>query len=193
MTVTNTDDFIWRMAKGCIELGFAPDIDNTLNMAPVDHVARFTALAAIAPPPDETMTVLQITSQDIPTFNVLSTTLADFGFPVEQCDYAAWKHKLEQHVAEMKDTALFPLLHHVLDDLPTNSNAPKLDDTNTRALLKRHSEDLSLGVDDSTFGVYLSWLVGAGFLPAPSVSSPRKALPTLGSSLLTKAAGRRGI
>ena len=38
--VTNTDDFLWRLVKGCIQLGHIPDIHNAINMVPVDHVAR---------------------------------------------------------------------------------------------------------------------------------------------------------
>ena len=47
--VTNTDDFLWRLVKGCIQLGLVPDINNTVNMVPVDHVARCCALAAAHP------------------------------------------------------------------------------------------------------------------------------------------------
>jgi L-2-aminoadipate reductase len=45
--VTNTDDFLWRMVKGCVQLGFVPDINNTVNMVPVDHVALVCALAGV--------------------------------------------------------------------------------------------------------------------------------------------------
>ena len=38
--VVNTDDFIVRLIKGCAQLGLIPEIYNTVNMVPVDHVAR---------------------------------------------------------------------------------------------------------------------------------------------------------
>jgi L-aminoadipate-semialdehyde dehydrogenase len=38
--VTNTDDFIWRLIKGCIQLGQAPRISNIVNMCSVDYVAN---------------------------------------------------------------------------------------------------------------------------------------------------------
>ncbi len=37
--VTNTDDFIWRLIKGCIQLGQTPRISNVVNMCSVDYVA----------------------------------------------------------------------------------------------------------------------------------------------------------
>jgi L-aminoadipate-semialdehyde dehydrogenase len=42
-------------------------------------------------------------------------------------------------------------------------------------------------------GKYLAWLVGAGFLPSPSVSAPDKMLPLLPNGPAIKAAGRSGV
>lgn len=116
-SVTNTDDFIWRMVKGCVQLGLVPDINNTINMVPVDHVAKCAALAAISPLPDASLTVLHITARPLPTFNDLLSPLHQYGFPTTQCEYLVWRRRLEQHVMEVQDNALFPLLHFVLDDL----------------------------------------------------------------------------
>lgn len=38
--VTNTDDFIWRLVKGCIQLGKVPRISNIVNLCSVDYVAN---------------------------------------------------------------------------------------------------------------------------------------------------------
>ena len=46
--VTNTDDFLFRLIKGSAQLGLIPDMNNTINMVPVDHVARVTSLAGLA-------------------------------------------------------------------------------------------------------------------------------------------------
>ncbi|KAF8970209.1 alpha-aminoadipate reductase Lys1p [Flammula alnicola] len=191
--VTNTDDFIWRMVKGCVQLGLVPDINNTINMVPVDHVARCTSLAAVSPLPDAALSVLHITARPLPTFNGMLSTLVQYGFPTEPCEYLVWRRKLEQHVMEVGDNALFPLLHFVLDDLPTSTKSPELDDSNTTALLRRDGGDLTSTVDDSLMGLYLAWLVGAGFLPPPSLPSPQKALPALANTGTIKAAGRTGV
>jgi L-aminoadipate-semialdehyde dehydrogenase len=47
---TNTDDFLIRMLKGCIQLSARPNINNTVNMVPVDHVARIVIATAFHPP-----------------------------------------------------------------------------------------------------------------------------------------------
>jgi L-aminoadipate-semialdehyde dehydrogenase len=40
--VTNSDDFIWRLVKGCLQLGHVPIMSNVVNMCPVDYVADIT-------------------------------------------------------------------------------------------------------------------------------------------------------
>jgi L-2-aminoadipate reductase len=204
MSVTNTDDFIWRLVKGCVQLGLVPDINNTINMVPVDRVARCTTLAAISPLPNAPLSVLHITASPLPTFNELLSSLSQYGYGTVQCEYIAWRRKLERHVMSAQDNALFPLLHFVLDDLPTSTKAPVLDDSNTVAILLRQEggsadpdtdgerEISHVTVSDELVGKYLAWLVGVGFLPPPSATVSEKRLPDMvlnGS----KAAGRSGI
>ena len=38
--VMNTDDFLLRLIKGCVQLGQVPRIANVVNMCPVDYVAN---------------------------------------------------------------------------------------------------------------------------------------------------------
>ncbi|KAJ7432893.1 alpha-aminoadipate reductase Lys1p [Mycena galericulata] len=190
--VTNTDDFLWRLVKGCVQLGLVPDINNTVNMVPVDHVARCTALAAVAPLSSAPLSVLHITARPLPTYNDLLGPLAQYGFGTVQCEYVVWRRRLEQHVMETQDNALFPLLHFVLDDLPTSTKSPELDDSNTAALLTAQAETPNSTVSEELVGRYLAWLVRAGFLPPPAQASPEKDLPVLGAGVI-KAAGRSGI
>ncbi|KAG8805456.1 large subunit of alpha-aminoadipate reductase [Serendipita sp. 399] len=185
--VTNTDDFIWRLVKGCIQLKLVPDIANTVNMVPVDYVAAVTALSGVTPPSG--VTVLHIAARPRITFNDLFAALVSYGYDVSVCEYVVWRGKLEQHVLEVQDNALFPLLHFVLDDLPRSTRAPELDTANTDSLLQSHNlgNSVKQTVDTSTTGLYLSWLVNAGFLESPT-NSGQLALPTLSGK--AKALGR---
>jgi L-aminoadipate-semialdehyde dehydrogenase len=78
----------------------------------------------------------------------------------------------------------FPLLHFVLDDLPSGSKAPELDDTNAVISLKTDAkwtkEDWSQGsgVSVETMGVYIAYLVAIGFMPAPQKKGERE-LPSI--------------
>lgn len=194
--MTNTDDFVWRLVKGCIQLGFTPDINNTINMVPVDHVAHCAALATVHPLKLNITNVLHVTSHPPVTYNDLLEPLSRHGYPVEQCEYIIWRQKLEQYVLDAQDNALFPLLHFVLDDLPSNTKSAELDDTNTKLLLGQETGQETGHITTATvnrelMAKYLAWLVNAGFLPTPS-SIAEVALPEVIACGNTRAVGRSG-
>jgi L-aminoadipate-semialdehyde dehydrogenase len=90
-------------------------------------------------------------------------------------------------VGSTTDCCSFPLLHFVLDNLPSSSKAPELDDANAIASLKTDSqwtrEDWSqgTGVSVDTMGVYIAYLIAIGFLPAPQKKGERE-LPNISLS-----------
>lgn len=91
------------------------------------------------------------------------------------------------------NNARMPLYHFATTDLPADTIAPEMDDANATAVLKADArftgEDLSAGgfVDEEIMGRYLAYLVGIGFVGAPS-SKGMKALPEVGISEEQKAA-----
>jgi len=189
--VTNTDDFVWRLVKGCIQLGLVPDMNNTINMVPVNHVARCSSLSTLDAPPTGSARVYHITARPPTRYNDLLQSLGLYGYDVSQCEYVEWRTKLEQHVMKIQDNALFPLLHYVLDDLPTSTKSPELNDSNTEALLAKHQEPRNGSVDADLVGKYLAWLIAAGFLPRPEKQG-EQTLPQLESNKAAKAVGRSG-
>ncbi|KAK0479943.1 hypothetical protein EDD18DRAFT_841364 [Armillaria luteobubalina] len=46
-TVTDTNDVIWRMVKGCIRLGLVPDMNSTVDMVLVEHIASCTRVRVL--------------------------------------------------------------------------------------------------------------------------------------------------
>ncbi|KAH7877042.1 male sterility protein-domain-containing protein [Lentinula edodes] len=198
--VTNTDDFVWRMVKGCVQLGSIPDMSNGVNMVPVDRVAMccVSAVTASLIPSDNAsseksgpggnMSVMHVTARPLPTFNDLFTALKIYGWAVEKTEYLQWREVEE-------DNALFPFLHFVLDDLPTSTKAPMLDDRNAVAVVERgriSEYDPPNTIDEKLMGRYLAWLVRAGLLPPPQDGQGGQNLPELEGGVTT-AAGRSGI
>lgn len=176
--VTNTDDFLWRLVKGCIQLGYSPDIYNKFNMVPVDHIATIIKLATTNTPTGA-IPVYNVTARPTIRFNDFLASLPRHGYAVEKIEYLVWRRKLEQHVLTTQDNALFPLLHYVLEDLPTSTKGPELDDSNTAALLRSGQEKEATTVDKQLMARYLAWLVATGFLEAPASSAGSEPLPTI--------------
>jgi len=97
--VTNTDDFLIRMTKGCIQLSCRPRISNTVNMVPVNHVARVVVAAAFSPA-NIPLGVAQVTSHPRITFSQYLATLETYGYNVPEVDYAVWSKRLEEYAME---------------------------------------------------------------------------------------------
>ncbi|EXJ64602.1 L-aminoadipate-semialdehyde dehydrogenase [Cladophialophora yegresii CBS 114405] len=209
--VTNTDDFLIRMLKGCVQLGTRPNINNTVNMVPVDHVARTVVACAFHPPkvaPSSDgragVSVAQITGHPRLRFNQYLATLQTYGYEAKLTDYVPWASSLEHYVASHEDFALMPLFTFVANDLPSDTRAPELDDTNAERALyedaKWTGEDVSTGagVTKREVGLYLAYLVEIGFLPRPGAQGDAgvKTLPQVKVSeeqrQAMKAVGGRG-
>jgi L-aminoadipate-semialdehyde dehydrogenase len=203
---TNTDDFLIRMLKGCVQIKSRPDISNTINMVPVTHVAR-VVVAASFNPPVQPLGVAQITSRPRITFNDFLGSLENLGYETPLVTYAQWKQDMENYVADRSGTkeenALLPLYHFVTGDLPADTKAPELNDENVAEALRRDQawtgQDWSAGgaVTEDTVGVYVGYLIELGFMPKPE----KKGVRELVVGKLTEAmregmklvGGRRGV
>ncbi|KAI5293620.1 large subunit of alpha-aminoadipate reductase [Ascosphaera acerosa] len=202
--ITNTDDFLARLIKGCIQLSSRPNINNSVNMVPVDHVARIVVASAFHPP-QTPLGVAHVTGHPRLRFNEFLGALETYGFAVPMVDYVPWASGLESYVHNSLDSdaasqnALMPLYHFVTADLPANTRAPELDDSNAAAALRADASDqpCAAGVTEDIMGIYLRYLVSIGFLPAPQAKGARE-LPSLSLSdaqrdALKQVGGRGGF
>ncbi|KAJ2725436.1 large subunit of alpha-aminoadipate reductase [Coemansia sp. Benny D115] len=172
---TNTDDFIWRLAKGCVELAQSPIMYNAVNLCPVDYVAR-VVVESVSQPRALSHVVYHVFNREHFRFCDMFDLLRAYGYGVEDVEYMQWRACLMEHTLANNDSALFPLLHYVLDDLPTSTKSPDLDDSHTRSLLEGTGVACPSMAD--LVPLYLAYLVKAGFLPEPSPTAERQ-LPKL--------------
>jgi L-2-aminoadipate reductase len=155
-------------------------------MVPVDHVARVVVACAFRPPTSP-LGVAHVTGHPRLRFNQFLAALETYGYDVRLADYVPWTGALEDCVNKVDPSsgtqlALMPLFTFVVNDLPSNTRAPELDDRNAEKALyadrEWSREDVSegSGVTKNTIGIYLAYLVAIGFLPSPT-KTPLKALP----------------
>ncbi|KAI3538413.1 L-aminoadipate-semialdehyde dehydrogenase [Colletotrichum filicis] len=177
--VSNTDDFLIRLCKGCVQLKARPRIVNSVNAVPVDHVARVVIAAGLNPLPG--VNVVHVTAHPRLRMNEFLSTLSYYGYDVPEVDYEEWKTQLEEFVSagavekDQEQSALMPLFHMATSDLPSTTRAPELDDRNAVAVLKADAERWT-GVDDSAgegitredIGRYLRFLAETKFMPLPT-------------------------
>ncbi|TKA28352.1 hypothetical protein B0A50_03819 [Salinomyces thailandicus] len=199
--ISNTDDFLVRMLKGCVQVGSRPDVENTINMVPVNHVARL--IMAVAFHADKG-TVSHVEAHPRLTMNEFLSALEDFGYAVPQASYQDWKQKVVQYVegtgkSDNEELALLGLYHMVTGDLPEATKAPNLNDRNAQRALDTDAEvtgaETPKGVTKEAVGAYLAFLVARRFMSGPS--SGTAALPKIEMSkeqtaALNKVGGRGG-
>ncbi|GMF62512.1 unnamed protein product [[Candida] boidinii] len=92
---SNTDDFLLRMLKGCVEVGSYPEITNTVNAVPVDQVARIVVGASLHPPlaaadpnaeePDKALPVVHVTGHPRILFKDMVGALASYVLYTHYC------------------------------------------------------------------------------------------------------------
>lgn len=85
------------MLKGCVQLGSRPHIGNTVNMVPVNHVARLVVACALHPPASP-LGVAQVTSHPRLRLNDYLASLETYGYDVPNEDYEVWTARLEDYV-----------------------------------------------------------------------------------------------
>ena len=119
--ISNLNDAACRMIKGCIQVGYAPQIHFPVDVLPVDFVSESIVNLSLQK------------SLKGKTFNVVNphTTntidllewVSDFGYPLEQVPYKIWREKLINGTGGGESNALFPLLPVFPEDLSEKSGA----------------------------------------------------------------------
>jgi thioester reductase-like protein len=104
----NIGDVLCRMIKGCIELGSAPDIDEPLNVVPVDYVS--TAIVFLGGQPNALGKTFHLTSTETISARALIDGVREFGYPVEIVPSDRWVRDTTARIKHQPDHVLFPLL-----------------------------------------------------------------------------------
>ncbi|KAI9197044.1 male sterility protein-domain-containing protein [Polychytrium aggregatum] len=156
--VSNSDDYIWRYVKGCIQLGIAPSHATpvTMTMDPVDHVAKVVAEIAGS---EEALSKFVFHVSDSEYSVITETKLFEIvnahGWRVLFETREQFKTLLVENTS-LETNALFPLMHIMMD------MSFKIDNRNTQAIYPTPSPR-AVQVTRKC----LSYLYHAKFLPAP--------------------------
>ncbi|KAI9205264.1 male sterility protein-domain-containing protein [Polychytrium aggregatum] len=163
--VSNSDDYIWRYVKGCIQLGVAPSHATpvTLTMDPVDHVAKVVAEIAGS---EESLSKFVFHISDSEHSTITETKLFElanaYGWSVLFDTREQFKSRLEANPSP-ESNALFPFMHMMMD------MSFKIDNTNTRSICASPTPPAW-----EIAGRCLNYLYRAGYLPSPQ--KPRSSL-----------------
>ncbi|KAI9206930.1 male sterility protein-domain-containing protein [Polychytrium aggregatum] len=162
--VSNSDDYIWRYVKGCIQLGVAPSHATpvTMTMDPVDHVAQ--AIAAIA---GSRVAIFKFvfhisdSENSLISENSLFEIINTFGWRVVHETREQFKFLLRTHPL-IENDILLTLMHIMM------VMSFQIDNRNTRAIYSNSSPPARKQIKRC-----LKYLIRAGFLSPPLQPVPQ--------------------
>ncbi|MBC7369125.1 MAG: thioester reductase domain-containing protein, partial [Undibacterium sp.] len=173
----NSDDFICRLVRGIIALRAMPDLSASMDIVPVDYVAR--GIIRLSQRPEAAGQRFHLCAPREVPWSALSDWLAAAGYPVLREPYAAWLGRLpalrgtEHPLAPF--VALF--LEKAGPDRPTvpevflQSAHARLDGDATACTLTAYGLDAPV-IDAALWRGYLEKLRSDGSLPDPTPPPP---------------------
>ncbi|MEH2062943.1 MAG: amino acid adenylation domain-containing protein [Nostoc sp.] len=169
--VTNTDDYISRLIKGCIQLGSFPDLVNQKqDLITVDYASK--AIVQISRRKEslgKAFHLVPLASQNIDLtrlFDLISTC----GYQLKKVPYEQWTNDLINQARYSQENPLFPLIpmltekvHQGLTGWQLYQNTPDLDCRNTLEAIADTSI-YSPSMDTELISKYLAYFQNSGFL-----------------------------
>jgi thioester reductase-like protein len=171
--ICNTTDYLFRMIKGCIQLGIAPADEMLVDITPVDYVSK--ALVYLSRQKESLGKVFHLVNPYPGYWSNLLDWIVSAGYPLQRIPYLQWRAKLLNLVEGSQDNALYPLVAFLPEEqaaspeVPSQSRMLRYDCRNTLAGLAGTSITCP-PIDAALLSTYFAYLVRSGFLDAPPMS-----------------------
>ena len=183
--VCSTDDLIWKMIKGCIQLGSAPSMSGIVDITPVNYASQ--AIVQLSMQHESIGKVFHIVNPDPISWPELLDLIRSFGYKLEQIPYREWHAELTGINAGALDNAM----HSLLTMLPEEDDSsparqarggttPRFDCEQTLRGLQR-TLIACPHTDAELLKKYFLYFIRTGYMDAPqlggSLTHPQKGLP----------------
>ncbi|MBD1806823.1 amino acid adenylation domain-containing protein [Microcoleus sp. FACHB-SPT15] len=174
--ICNTNDRLYRMLKGFIELGFAPDVDTTVDMTPVDYVSK--AIAHLSKQEQSFGKIFHLSNpHSIRSFELFNW-IGKFGYPIQLMSHNRWQAEFLNAAERFSDNPLYPLIPFFAGmGSDRTSTQDSLEETAGSAALKFNCQNTTEGLTNTSIvcpsvnaellRTYFSYLIQSGFLNAP--------------------------
>jgi len=158
---------ICLIIKGFIQLGYGPELDLKMNLAPVDYIVQ--AIRYLSDQPESFNKTFHLLSSHVLTMNQLVLDINALGYAVDSIPYPQWQAKL---LNTSPENALTPMASLFIKKLPHNRKTfiettsfvcQKFDDRNTQDRLVG-TDIICPPINYSVLKAYLSYFRLQGFL-----------------------------
>ncbi|GAX38385.1 non-ribosomal peptide synthetase [Nodularia sp. NIES-3585] len=174
--VCNTNDRLYRMIKGFIQLGSVPDVDTIVDMTPVDYVSQ--AIVHISKQEKSLNQIFHLSNPNPSRSFQMFNFIREFGYPLQLMSNKQWQTELLNAAECSLDNPLYPLIPFFAsseggnekEELAEDLDSPslKLDCQNTKDGLAG-SSIICPPADAELLITYFSYLIQSGFMNAPQL------------------------
>jgi amino acid adenylation domain-containing protein/thioester reductase-like protein len=165
--VFKLSNMICLIVKGLIQLGYGPELDMKMNLAPVDYIVQ--AIRYLSDQPYSLNKTFHVLSSHLLPMNQLVLNINALGYAVASIPYPQWQAKLlnmspENALTPMASLFVKKLYHSQKTFIETTSFVcQKFDDRNTQHGLAG-TEIICPPINYSVLNAYLSYFRRQGFL-----------------------------
>lgn len=159
-----TDDFLWRMIKGSIQIGCAPDTDARAEMSPVDFISR--AIVHLSMKPESINKGFHLFNTRPMQMRELVAAMKELGYDIQIASYEEWMDRLMAVAARGEDNAAATLVNLVREGAFNVANL-FFDNRNVEEGLEGSGIE-NPPVDALLLQPTIHYFVETGYLPAPN-------------------------
>jgi amino acid adenylation domain-containing protein/thioester reductase-like protein/non-ribosomal peptide synthase protein (TIGR01720 family) len=174
--VCNTNDRLYRMIKGFIQLGSVPNVDTTIDMTPVDYIAQSIIFLSVQK--KSLGKVFHICNPHPISLSELVKWIHSFGYPLQQSTDNEWQTDMLNNSERFLDNPLYTLIPFFAGGKSESAgNAESLEETSNPAALdfdlQNTLNELASAsiifprIDAQLLNTYFSYLLKIGFLSSP--------------------------
>ena len=166
--ICHTSDMLFRMTKGCIQLGVAPDNNTLVDITPVNYVSQ--TLIYLSQQQESVGKVFNLVNPQPVNWRDIIIWINSYGYPLKSVTNDEWTTALVNEVKNSQDNALYPLMALFPEEASAPSRQRKYGCQNTLSSISDSSISCPL-VDRHLLTTYFSYFVSSGFLYPPTNKS----------------------
>ncbi|NJR62586.1 MAG: NAD-dependent epimerase/dehydratase family protein [Cyanobacteria bacterium CRU_2_1] len=170
--VFNSNDFLYKLIQGCIQLGYVPAGEMQLNLLPVDYVSQaIVYLSQHSQYSQSNHSIFHLVHPQPVSSSVLFEVLRSNGYAVQPLPYDQWRTLLVEIAQTSPDHPLYsimPLFSTSHAQLQVDRPVLEFDCQNTLNRLK-NSSIVYPSINAQLFKVYFNYLLKQNLIQSPSV------------------------
>jgi thioester reductase-like protein/FkbH-like protein len=168
--VSNTYDFLHRVISGGIRLGYMPEMDLAVNLAPIDYVSG--AIVQISRQPSALGKTFHLVNENAVNVGQLLDWIESSGYSFLRLPYSEWRTRVLEVSESIPDNPIYPLVPFFAEKESENDFRKAFFDAKNAAKALADSPVKCPAITRDLVQRYLAYMTRIGSLSAPPNAAP---------------------